>query len=116
MSHFTATNSIIKDVNILKECLRAKGLRVEVGVAIRGYQGQLSPTTYEIVGCHDELQQDIGYSLQKDGTYTAYFHSDTTVGQLMQQVAQAYAAKHSEEQANKTRGLLNARVNVLVHS
>lgn len=116
MSHFTATHSIIKDANILKECLRSKGLRVEAGIAIRGYQGQLSPTTYEIVGCHDELQQDIGYSLQKDGTYTAHFHSDTAVGQLMQQVAQAYAAKRSEEAANKTRGLTGAHVNVLVHS
>jgi hypothetical protein len=116
MSHFTAVHTIITDVNILTQCLKDCGLRVERSQAIRGYNGSLSTVTYPIVGCSDKLGQDLGYALASDDTYTCNFHSEAAVGQLMQHVAQMYAAKSSLAAAATQRGLMGANVNVMAHS
>jgi len=115
MSHFTAVHTVISDVNILTQCLKECGLRVQTGIAIRGYNGSLSPVTYPIAGCCDKLQQDLGYALSSDGTYTCNFHSDAAVGELMAKVAQKYASRMALEDAARVRGLTGANVNVMVH-
>ncbi|WOL31455.1 hypothetical protein [Microcoleus phage My-WqHQDG] len=116
MSHFTAVHTIITDANILISCLRDCGLRVTNQATIRGYNGTLSSITYPIVGCSDTLQQDLGYALASDDTYTCNFHSEAAVGALMQRVAQMYATKSSLAAAATQRGLTGANVNVLVHA
>lgn len=116
MSHFTAVHTVISDINILTQSLKDCGLRVERGIAIRGYNGSLSTVTYPIVGCCDKLQQDLGYALSGDDTYTCNFHSDSDVGALMAKVAQTYAAKKSLADAARVRGLTGANVNVMVHT
>lgn len=117
MSHFTAVNTAITNVNILKESLKACGLRVAIGEKIRGYNGTLSDTTFEIVGCHDVMQQDLGFTyIAAHGEYNVTFHSETKVGELMTQIVQDYAMRSAHKQSRDVRGLAGASVNVLVHS
>jgi len=116
MSHFAACHTVINDADMLIHTLRQCGLRVERGIAIRGYQKSLSSITYSIVGCHDELEQDLGYTEASDGTFTVHFHAQSDVAAIMQKVAQTYAANNAAQASQTMQGLKNAKVNVLAHN
>ena len=110
MSHFTAVHTRISNVDTLIECLQDCGMKVTRNTSIRGYNGSLSSMVYPIIGVHDTLEQDLGYALNEDGTYSCHFHSDAEVGALMGRVAQAYAIKTSLRECSTVRGLIGANV------
>jgi hypothetical protein len=112
MSHFTAVHTKISNVDTLIECLQDCGMTVTRNTSIRGYNGSLSNMVYPIIGVHDTLEQDLGYALGEDGTYSCHFHSDAEVGALMGRVAQAYAIKTSLRECSSVRGLIGANVSI----
>lgn len=112
MSHFTCTNSKINSESLLIQTLQACGLEVQRGAQIVGYQGTKSDTVFPIVGHSQQLGQGLGYIPNDKGFYVCHFHADSSVGALMQQVAQAYAARKALQDAQTMAGLKNANVNV----
>lgn len=122
MSHFSTVNTPITNKQVLINSLKAKGLEVQYNAQIRGYQGTLSDRMYDIVGCSKSLDMphDLGYywgaGLNGVPALVLDFHSDAETYALTVEVVRDYLMRMSHEQstANCQRGLLGAKVNVLV--
>lgn len=122
MSHFATMNTPITNKQLLVDSLKAKGLEVLYNKQIRGYQGTLSDRMYDIVGCTKglDMPHDLGFywgpGLNGVPALVLEHHSDAETYAVYCGVIGDYRMRMSQEQstANGQRGLLNAKLNVLV--
>ena len=83
MSHFTAIQTQIRDVNALVKALEDIGFQDKLEIhetaqGLYGFQGDLRPETAEVIIRRQYLgaaSNDIGFKKQEDGTYEAVISS-----------------------------------------
>lgn len=124
MSHFSSIFTKISDITLLKIALKQQPevTQVKENWFVRGYNNQTVKS--DVVGILSG-KYDIGFVLQKDGSYAIADWGYSTcpnnnksgsqdLTALWQRIVATYNTLDTLDQANKTKGLQKANINVMV--